>query len=182
MWRTINFFDCCLDEVEPKLPEVKTDESACADLMARFHGDKVVTYNEANLKNMIPLSLNEDGTRYYMLYPGDRACIPTGWRVKIPHGCQIKLLPRSGMALKHGITLLNTPGTIDSDYTDELMVILYNASSIPYRIDEGDSVCQLEVVPNSMREVHFKVNENIKELEEHKNTSNRVGGFGSTGK
>jgi dUTP pyrophosphatase len=178
----LNFFDCCNDDVIPELPEVKTWFSACADVKARFHNPTVLIYTATNRRDHRMVVRQAELPDYFILYSGERACIPTGWIVLIPHGKQMKMVPRSGMALKTGITLINTPGTIDSDYTDELMLILHNTSDVQYRISEGDSIAQMEITDNNMPATKFHIRKNTNLIEAHKNTSNRDGGFGSTGK
>ena len=79
--------------------------------------------------------------------PGGRVVIPTGLRVAIPEGYEIQLRPRSGLALRDGITLLNTPGTIDADYRGEIGVILINHSDVPFTVERGDRICQMVVAP-----------------------------------
>jgi len=108
-----------------------------------------------------------------ILNPGDRAAVSTGLAVAIPEGYEIQVRPRSGMALKHGISVPNTPGTIDSDYRGELKVILINHGLEPYEIRRGDRIAQAVLSPvtrASWLEVH--------ELDE---TMRGEGGFGSTG-
>ncbi|MBC2666933.1 dUTP diphosphatase [Novosphingobium flavum] len=105
--------------------------------------------------------------------PGARHAVASGLSVAIPHGYEIQVRPRSGLALKHGITVPNTPGTIDSDYRGELKVILINHGSEPFAILRGDRVAQLVLAPvtrGSWVEVA--------ELDE---TARGDGGFGSTG-
>lgn len=178
----LKFYDMVGEADTSFLPEVKTEQSACADVKARFHAAGVTFFDDMNVKRTGNVYFDSDDRRIFTLHPYERACIPTGWRVIIPHGYQMKLVPRSGLALKFGITLINTPGTIDSDYTDELMVILHNTSRQPYVITEGDSIAQMEIVPNNMPNVEFSVIADILEVRAHKSTSNREGGFGSTGK
>lgn len=79
--------------------------------------------------------------------PGARELIPTGLRVEIPAGYEIQLRPRSGLALRSGITLLNSPGTIDADYRGEIGVILINHSDVPFTVERGDRICQMVVAP-----------------------------------
>ena len=81
------------------------------------------------------------------LKPGKRAAVPTGFAFAIPHGDEIQVRPRSGLALKHGITCLNTPGTIDSDYRGPLGVSLINLGTEPYTVRHGDRVAQVVVAP-----------------------------------
>lgn len=177
----LEFFDCTGDKENPAiLPEVKTKQSACADVRARFHHNDILTFDNQNVGTTLP-STTLEGEKKFTLWPGDRACIPTGWKMIIPHGYQVKIVPRSGMALKFGITVINSPGTIDSDYVKELMIILHNTSSVPYIIDDGDRIAQLEVMKNSMEDLSFHLELNPKALEYHEKSSNRRGGFGHTG-
>ena len=81
------------------------------------------------------------------LAPGARAAVPTGLRLGIPEGFEVQVRPRSGLALRHGLTVANSPGTIDSDYRGEVMVLLVNLGSEPVRIAHGDRIAQLVVAP-----------------------------------
>lgn len=108
-----------------------------------------------------------------ILAPGMRHAVATGLAVAIPHGFEIQVRPRSGLALKHGITVPNTPGTIDSDYRGELKVILINHGDADFAIRRGDRVAQLVLAPVT-RASWLKV----EELDE---TARGEGGFGSTG-
>ncbi|KGN78763.1 Deoxyuridine 5'-triphosphate nucleotidohydrolase [Porphyromonas cangingivalis] len=108
------------------------------------------------------------------LGPLERQAIPTGLFVALPAGYEMQLRPRSGWALKHGLTLLNTPGTIDADYRGEIKVILANVSSEPFTIRPGDRICQMVIARYTQVEW-----EEVTELDE---TSRGAGGFGHTGK
>jgi dUTP pyrophosphatase len=108
-----------------------------------------------------------------ILYCYKRLLIPTGIVIEIPEGYEGQVRPRSGLALKHGITVLNSPGTIDSDYRNEIGVILINLGSWPYTIRPGDRIAQLVICPVQ------KVN--IVKVEEVSLTERGVSGFGSTG-
>lgn len=111
-----------------------------------------------------------DGLR---LMPGVRALVPTGLRMGIPLGWEIQVRPRSGLAIKQGVTVLNTPGTIDSDYRGEIGVILVNLGNTPVEIRHGDRIAQLVVAPtHTMEMVEGKVSTD---------TARGAGGFGSTG-
>ncbi|MDE6197982.1 MAG: dUTP diphosphatase [Muribaculaceae bacterium] len=77
-----------------------------------------------------------------VIAPGQRALIPTGLRVELPDGYEMQLRPRSGLALRSGITLLNSPGTIDADYRGEIGVIMINHSDVPFTVERGDRICQ----------------------------------------
>jgi dUTP pyrophosphatase len=108
------------------------------------------------------------------LAPGARAAVPTGFAVAIPHGFEIQVRPRSGLALKHGVTCLNTPGTIDSDYRGEVKVILANLGAEPFEIARGDRIAQL--VPAAVQRATLG---EVADLDE---TVRGAGGFGSTGR
>ncbi len=107
------------------------------------------------------------------LEPGARVLVPTGLRLEIPEGYEIQIRPRSGLALKHGITLPNTPGTIDSDYRGPLGVIVLNAGQDPFTITHGDRIAQMILAP--VVQARFELAENLNE------TARGAGGFGSTG-
>ena len=103
-----------------------------------------------------------------------RALVPTGLVVLLPPLYEAQVRPRSGLALKHGITVLNTPGTIDSGYRGEIGVILFNSSDVDFQIKKGDRVAQVVIAP-----VTQPVIEEAQEIDE---TGRGAGGFGSTGK
>ena len=107
------------------------------------------------------------------LAPGARHAVATGLAVAIPHGYEIQVRPRSGLALKHGVTVPNTPGTIDSDYRGELKVIMINLGTESFAIRRGDRVAQLVVAPVTRG--------TWLEVEELDATARGEGGFGSTG-
>jgi dUTP pyrophosphatase len=107
------------------------------------------------------------------LTPGQRHAVATGFAIAIPPGFEVQVRPRSGLALKHGITCLNTPGTIDEDYRGEVKVILANLGSEPFEVRRGERIAQL--VPAPVLKAEFR---EVKELGE---TSRGAGGFGSTG-
>ena len=107
------------------------------------------------------------------LAPGGRHAVATGLSVAIPPGYEIQVRPRSGLALKHGISVPNTPGTIDSDYRGELKVILINHGGEPFAIHRGDRVAQLVLAPVTLAEW-----DEVGDLDE---TARGAGGFGSTG-
>ena len=105
--------------------------------------------------------------------PGGRALIPTGLSIAVPEGYEAQVRPRSGLAVKHGITCLNTPGTIDSDYRGEVKVILANLGSEPFQVRRGERIAQL--VPAPVLKAAFQEVESLDE------TERGAGGFGSTG-
>ena len=109
-----------------------------------------------------------------VINPGSRALIPTGFRFEIPHGFEVQIRPRSGLALKHGVTVLNTPGTIDSDYRGEVKVILANLGDAPFVVRRGDRIAQ--AVPTAVA-----ADLEIREVPELDDTGRGSGGFGSSG-
>ncbi|MEQ9506715.1 MAG: dUTP diphosphatase [Hyphomonas sp.] len=109
-----------------------------------------------------------------VLAPGARAMVPTGLSVAIPEGYEIQVRPRSGLAAKHGLTCLNTPGTIDSDYRGEIKVILINLGSEAFTIQRGERIAQLVLAP--VTQLGWQ---QVSELGE---TERGAGGFGSTGR
>ena len=108
-----------------------------------------------------------------VLAPGARALVPTGLRLAIPEGWEVQIRPRSGLALKHGITLPNSPGTIDSDYRGPLGVIVMNAGEAPFTIAHGDRIAQMVAAP--VVQAGFDLVETLPE------TARGAGGFGSMG-
>jgi dUTP pyrophosphatase len=106
--------------------------------------------------------------------PGEKALIPTGFAMALPDNFEAQVRPRSGLALKHAITVLNTPGTIDADYRGEVGVILINHSDTPFHIQRGDRIAQMIIAP--FVQADFQA---VSELSE---TERGAGGFGSSGK
>jgi dUTP pyrophosphatase len=135
------------------LPAYQTAGSAGADICANLPPDQRATG--------------------ITLQPMQRLVLPTGIRVAIPTGFEMQIRPRSGLATKHGITLPNTPGTIDSDYRGPLAVALVNLGAEPYTIRHGDRVAQCVVAP--VVQATYRVVETLDE------TDRGTGGFGSTG-
>jgi len=131
------------------LPEFATENSAGVDLRA-FIPEPVV------------------------LKPFERKLIPTGLFIELPVGYEAQIRPRSGLALKHGITVLNTPGTIDSDYRGEICVILINLSNDEFIVNSGERICQMII--SKHEHVSFKLVDQLSE------TTRGAGGFGHTGK
>jgi dUTP pyrophosphatase len=109
-----------------------------------------------------------------LLAPGARALVPTGWHVAIPEGYEGQVRPRSGLALRHGVTVLNAPGTIDADYRGEVGVILVNHGEAPFEVKHGERIAQLVVAPVARVEACV-----ASVLDE---TARGSGGFGSTGR
>ena len=131
-------------EPTPMWPKYETPQSAGADVRSKI--DTVVPAHE-------------------------RALIPTGMFVAIPEGYEIQVRPRSGLALKKGITVLNTPGTVDADYRNEIGVILFNTSDEDFKVEAGDRIAQ--IVLNKVEQINWV---EVDELDE----TDRNGGFGST--
>ena len=132
-----------------QLPKYKTDGSSGMDLMA-FINNPV------------------------LIHPQRSALITTGLSVAIPDNTEIQIRPRSGLAAKNNISVLNTPGTIDSDYRGEIKVILYNHGSKDFIVNNGDRIAQMVLVPI--------IKANLEEVENLPETIRGEGGFGSTGK
>lgn len=131
-----------------KLPAYETPQSAGMDLSAAL-------------------------TEALEIGPGDRALVPTGLSIALPAGFEAQIRPRSGLALKYGITVLNTPGTIDADYRGEIKVLLINHGQEPFTIERGMRIAQMIITRHE--HVSFKVVETLDE------TARGDGGFGSTG-
>ena len=108
-----------------------------------------------------------------VLRPLERAMIPTGLSIELPEGYEMQIRPRSGLAAKHGITVLNSPGTIDADYRGEIRVILVNLSNEEFRIEAGERIAQMVVAHHE--QVEWELAEELAESERGE------GGFGSTG-
>ena len=107
------------------------------------------------------------------LQPLERRLIPTGLRIALPVGYEAQVRPRSGLALKHGVTVLNTPGTIDADYRGEIGIILVNLSQAPFVINDGERIAQMVVARHEQGE--------FVEVEELDETERGAGGYGHTG-
>lgn len=125
----------------------------------------------ADIRANLPADLRAEG---FTLAPMQRAICPTGIRVEIPHGFEVQIRPRSGLATKFGITLPNTPGTIDSDYRGPLGVALVNLGDQPYTVQHGDRIAQIIVAP--VVQSVFQVVDTLAD------TARGSGGFGSTGR
>ena len=131
------------------LPQFETTQSAGMDLRANIDAPVV-------------------------LQPGDRTLIPTGIKIALPEGYEAQIRPRSGLAYKHGITVLNSPGTIDADYRGDVGVLLINHGREAFTVEDGMRVAQMVVAQYSQFEW-----ESVEDLDE---TARGTGGFGSTGK
>lgn len=108
-----------------------------------------------------------------VLGPLERALVPTGLRIQLPKGYECQIRPRSGLALKHGISLVNTPGTVDSDYRGEIGVILINLSNEPFTVNDGERICQMVITRYT--------NVTWEQAESIDDTERGGGGFGHTG-
>jgi dUTP pyrophosphatase len=115
---------------------------------------------------------NIDGN--LILKPGERMLVPTGLYIALPKGYEAQMRPRSGLAIKNGITLVNTPGTIDADYRGEIGVILINHSSQDFTINDGDRICQMVIKKHET--IDWEICNSLDE------TTRGEGGFGHTGK
>jgi dUTP pyrophosphatase len=154
------------------LPSYESENASGMDVRVNFSG-----YTDEQLKARLTgksvLTTSND-KKAVLLRAGDRYLFPTGLRVAIPVGYEIQVRPRSGMALKHGVTVLNTPGTIDADYRGEIGIVAINLSKSGTVIEDGERIAQLVLVPVT------KANwSKVKELPE---TKRGEGGFNSTGK
>ena len=128
-------------------------------------------YTSANASGMdVAAALSEP----LVLVPGEIALVPSGFAVAIPPGFELQVRPRSGMAIKHGITVVNAPGTIDADYRGEIKVGLINLGKEVYQIQRGDRIAQLVLAPVARAL--------IRQVEQLDATSRGSGGFGHTGR
>lgn len=132
------------------LPEYATKQSAGVDLKANLHGEEIT------------------------LLPMQRILVPTGLSIALPAGFEAQIRPRSGLAFKNGITVLNSPGTIDADYRGEIKVLLINLSDTPFVIKDGERIAQMVIAQHET--AVWVATENLD------STERGEGGFGSTGK
>ena len=140
--------------------------------VARVAGSEDLPFPHYATEGAAGLDLRAALSRRLVLAPGERALIPTGLRIAVPPGFEAQVRPRSGLALRHGIVLPNSPGTIDSDYRGEVQVILWNAGPEPFAIARGDRIAQLVIAPVARMEL---------EESDLGETPRGAGGFGSTG-
>jgi dUTP diphosphatase len=136
------------------------------------HDLPLPTYQSAHAAGLDLLAAVPDG-KPLELAPGARALVPTGLALELPRGYEGQVRPRSGLATKHGVTVLNSPGTIDADYRGEVMVLLANLGSESFRVFRGERIAQLVVAP--------VVRVELAVVEELGATVRGQGGFGSTG-
>ena len=152
------------------LPSFATKQSACFDLSFQSVGKQGYEgYSVFNKKIVRPF---KDGNLY--IHSRDRIMVPTGIILDIPEGYSVRLHPRSGLSLKSGIVLANAEGVIDSDYVQEVFVLLYNMSDNGLMINNGDRICQAELI----KDEKYDIEETTAKPE---NKTDREGGFGSTG-
>lgn len=119
------------------------------------------------------MDLRASITESITLQPLERTIVPTGLFIELPIGCEAQVRPRSGLAAKKGVTVLNAPGTVDADYRGEIGVILVNLSNVPFTIENGERIAQLVIAKHERAE--------WTEVEELSQTERGEGGFGSTG-
>ena len=152
-----------------RLPKKQTDQSACFDLSFQGYGKSTYEgYSNSN-KNFKRTMNNQ-----IVVQPGDRVMVPTGLIMDIPEGYSVRLHARSGASLRQGLVLANAEGVIDSDYVQEVMVLVYNISGNAITINTGDRVAQAELVKDSEYEIsETAIRPMLK--------TNRTGGMGSTG-
>ena len=157
-----------IPDSEAELPQFSTEGSACFDICARLH-KPTIAYGPQNVQVEI------DGTDGFIDIPsGWRVLVPTGIILDIPQGFSVRLHSRSGLALKEGLILANAEGVIDSDYTQELMVMVTPISGSIVTVNDGMRICQGELVRN--QPIAISRNEFPPQQK-----TDRVGGFGSTG-
>lgn len=152
-----------------KLPIHQTTQSACFDLAFQGSGkSEIKGYSSKNK----PISRMYRGA--LTISPGDRMMVPTGLILDIPDGYSVRVHARSGMSLKQGLVLANAEGVIDSDYVEELMVLIHNISENSITISDGDRIAQAELVQN----IEYTIEQTpVRPIPK----TNRTGGFGSTG-
>ncbi|MGC6475918.1 MAG: dUTP diphosphatase [Parvibaculales bacterium] len=140
--------------------------------LAHAKGLKLPFYASAEAAGMDLLAAIEDGAPLE-LAAGEKLMVPTGLAIALPFGYEAQIRPRSGLAAKHGITVLNSPGTVDSDYRGEVKVILINHGKESFIIERGERIAQMVIAP---------VTQGVwQEVEELPETERGAGGFGSTG-
>ena len=139
----------CHIENSSYMPVYSSEHAAGADLYAHLPGETLT------------------------LKPGERVLVPTGLKIELPEGYEAQIRPRSGLAVKHGVTLLNTPGTIDADYRGEIKIIVVNLGQEIFKISDGDRIAQMIIAP--VVKGAFTADSNLTE------TVRGAGGFGSTG-
>lgn len=153
---------------------IHTDISPTLNLIRLAHGEglDLPAYETKGAAGMDLRAAVEDG-KTLTLAPGKRTLVPTGFIFEIPDGFEAQIRPRSGLAFKNGITCLNSPGTVDSDYRGEVKVLLINLGEEPFEITRGMRIAQMVIAPVTQARVA--------EIAEISETTRGAGGFGSTG-
>jgi dUTP pyrophosphatase len=153
---------------------IHTDTRPTLNLIRLAHGQglDLPAYETKGAAGMDLRAAVEDSATL-TIAPGKRALVPSGFIFEIPEGFEAQIRPRSGLAFKHGITCLNTPGTIDSDYRGEVKVLLINLGEEPFEITRGMRIAQMVIAPVTQVRVA--------EIAEISETTRGTGGFGSTG-
>jgi len=150
--------------MNPRVPVQVAREPGCEDL-------PLPAYETEHAAGM---DLRAAVTETLTLAPGARAVVPTGLRIALPEGFEAQVRPRSGLAARHGLAMVNAPGTIDADYRGEIRVILINLGEESFAIRRGDRIAQMIVAP--VRQAEWRVVERLED------TARGDGGFGSTGR
>lgn len=153
-----------------KMPENDNPKTVTLCPLEHAVGLKLPTYETSQSAGM---DLSAALTEALELAPGERALVPTGLSMALPPGFEAQIRPRSGLALKHGVTVLNTPGTIDADYRGEIKVLLINHGQDPFTIERGMRIAQMVIARHE--HVSWEVVESLED------TARGAGGFGSTG-
>lgn len=156
-----------------KTPLRKTPPRALKLRVRRLEGDRDLPLPEPASPGAAGLDLRAAIPDRITLAPMERARVPTGLVLEIPAGWEGQVRPRSGLALRHGVTLVNAPGTVDSDYRGEVAVLLINLGSDPYTVNRGDRIAQLVLSPVAAV--------TVVEVDEVSDSERGKGGFGSTG-
>jgi dUTP pyrophosphatase len=153
---------------------IHTDTRPTLNLIRLAHGQglDLPAYETKGAAGMDLRAAVEEGATL-TIAPGKRALVPTGFILEIPEGFEAQIRPRSGLAFKHGITCLNTPGTVDSDYRGEVKVLLINLGEEPFDITRGMRIAQMVIAPVTQARVA--------EIADASETARGAGGFGSTG-
>lgn len=136
-------------------------------------GDLQMPAYETDLAAGVDLRAAIDADKPLVLQPGDRALIATGFAMALPPGYEAQIRPRSGLAYKHGISVVNSPGTVDADYRGEVKILLINHGTEAFTINRGERIAQMVVAP--VTQATFEIVETLSE------TARGAGGYGSTG-
>lgn len=166
----IKYLDNFKKEYNSLIEKIKEKNPSFSEREVILNADEMKPVRVTNGSSGYDLRALED----YVLEPGERKLFKLGISTEIPEGTEIQIRPRSGLALKHGISVVNTPGTIDADYRGELGVILINHGNEKFEIKKWDRICQMIHCPIFLSE--------IVDVEELSETERGAGGYGSTGK